>query len=362
MLMNVLLPAVSATVTPAAPYRHLVVLQHGLYGSDENLIVLAEHIQSVADDVLVHLAASNDGTRTRDGIAAGGSRLADEIRHVRDRHSSLEKISLVGNSLGGLYVRYAATALMDSSGQTMAGGLIPDALVTTGCPHLGVRKFTFLPLPVALQTLARPVAGQSGVELMLRDSGGNDRQPLLVLMSDPASAHGAALRAFRRRRCYACLAGDFMVPFGSAAFEAKPWAAGIGDGKLVEAFTSLEDATHRRLYLNDAVCQGECDGIGIIIDALLPASERADDDKEEMEGPEDIMARGLAACGPWSKVGVRFRSATTRLPMAHNRLAALRRPGWRRAFEFIEQAHRGQPIMEHCAQFIASDAMWDEQT
>ena len=355
LLLHVLLPA-SATVAPAAPYKHLIVLQHGLYGSEDNLIVLAEQIQSVASDALVHLAASNDGRRTRDGIAAGGSRLASEIRQITDRHPSLEKLSLVGNSLGGLYVRYAATALMDSSGQTMAGGLIPDALVTTGCPHLGVRKFTFLPLPVALQTLARPVAGQSGVELMLRDSSGNDREPLLVRMSDPASAHGAALRAFRRRRCYACLAGDFMVPFGSAAFEAKPWAAGIGDGKLVEAFTSREDATHRRLYLNNAVCQGECDGVGIIIDALPPASDGADDDRGEMEGPAAIMARGLAACGPWSKVGVRFQSATTKLPMAHNRLAALRRPGWRRAFEFIEQAHRGKPIMEHCAKFIASDA------
>ena len=38
--------------------------------------------------------------------------------------------------------------------------------------------------------------------------------------------------------------------------------------------------------------------------------------------------------------------------MAHNKLPALRRDGWRRAFEWVEQAHEGEVVMEHAARFI----------
>jgi len=51
--------------------------------------------------VLVHCAASNVGF-TRDGVAAGGKRLAAEVLRIRAAHPSLESLSLVGNSLGGL--------------------------------------------------------------------------------------------------------------------------------------------------------------------------------------------------------------------------------------------------------------------
>lgn len=183
---------------------HLIVLQHGLYGNACNMVVLQDELRAAApQQVLVHLAASNEMGFTRDGIAAGGARLASEIRDIVSHHESLESISLVGNSLGGLYVRYAAAELLDGNGApTMAGGLTPDALVTTGAPHLGVRKYTFLPLPELLYGAGRPVAGQTAVDLLLRDAAeaGDAVQPLLVRMSDPASPFGEALRAFRRRR------------------------------------------------------------------------------------------------------------------------------------------------------------------
>ena len=33
-------------------------------------------------------------------------------------------------------------------------------------------------------------------------------------------------------------------------------------------------------------------------------------------------------------------------------LAALRREGWRRAFEWVEQAHLGRPVIEHAARYV----------
>ena len=87
--------------------------------------------------VLVHSASANEG-RTRDGVAAGGRRLAAEVEQlVADGGGSLRTISLVGNSLGGLYARHAAAELWRAESGLIAG-LEPDAFVSVGCPHLGM--------------------------------------------------------------------------------------------------------------------------------------------------------------------------------------------------------------------------------
>ena len=118
--------------------------------------------------VLVHAASSNQG-RTRDGVAAGGRRLAAEVERVvadvAHRGGSLRSISLVGNSLGGLYARHAAAELWDAQSGRIAG-LEPDAFVSVGCPHLGVRRYTFLPLPPPLQALGPLVAGRTADDLV----------------------------------------------------------------------------------------------------------------------------------------------------------------------------------------------------
>ena len=63
------------------------------------------------------------------------------------------------------------------------------------------------------------------------------------------------------------------------------------------------------------------------------------------------MRAGLEGCG-WSKVGCAWASAGTATPVAHNKLPALRREGWRRAFEWVEQAQEGVPVMEDAARFV----------
>jgi hypothetical protein len=141
-------------------------------------------------------------------VAAGGRRLADEVLQVREKYPSLESLALVGNSLGGLYVRYASTLLLDPAGDTIAGGLRPETLLTFCAPHLGVRTFTYLPLPAPHKSwIGWPswwVAGTTGDDLLLRTT-------LLEEMSCPQSGHYRALRAVQRRRAYANHKGDFMV-------------------------------------------------------------------------------------------------------------------------------------------------------
>lgn len=48
--------------------------------------------------------------QTYDGIDTCGDRLAVEIEHKAQEYPSLQNISLLGHSMGGLLVRYAAGA------------------------------------------------------------------------------------------------------------------------------------------------------------------------------------------------------------------------------------------------------------
>ena len=351
--------ALTAATVALAPPTRLICLQHGLYGDALHLSPFAEQLQRLSDETtLVHLASANEG-RTRDGVAAGGLRLANEVRDVVAQNPTLTGLSLVGNSLGGLYVRAAAAELFDEGSGRMAG-LLPDALLTTGTPHLGVRSHLYLPLPRVLHALGRPIAGQTAVDLLLCDNGGADGdgvdgtcgEPLLLTMADPHSRHGRALRAFRRRRAYANLCGDFMVPFGTAAMMGTPWGAGAADERYAAAFEASRTTALTFPGGRGFVDEG---------DAPSPDGGRrgADAANVPWEGAtrlpwEERMRLGLRAAS-WSRVSIRFDDVGTFAPLAHNRLPCVRRRGWRRAFEWVEQAHKGAPVVEHAARYLLAD-------
>lgn len=338
------MPILLFLLSQAAP-THLVVLQHGLYGGASNLAVLQNKLHELGhSDVIAHLAESNENLLTRDGVEAGGRRLAAEIRSLAAANPSLRTLSLVGNSLGGLYVRAAAAELLEGDG--MMANLQPKVLVTTGCPHLGVRRYTYLPLPSFMHPAGRAVAGQTADDLLLRDAERGQRpEPLLLAMSRAEGPHGRALRCFQQRRLYANLVGDFMVPFGTAAIEVGGWSAGVGDAALSTRFTQRDDVSFR----DASVCEGRADGVAVICEQAGFDSDGGDRDLVI----EERMRRGLSSVS-WSKCAVGFRGVSTLLPMAHNKLPALRRDGWRRAFEFVEQAHEGAGVMQHCAEFIVA--------
>ena len=351
MFINLLLALLALSAAASAP-THLIVLQHGLAGRVTDLRFLQESLQSLGQqDVLVHCGTCNEGCTT-DGIAAGGRRLAAEVLALVAANPGLRRLSLVGNSLGGCYVRYAAAELLDEHGHSMAGGLKAHTLVTTCAPHLGVRRYLFVPLPPPVLALGRFLVGQTAEDLLLRDAAGQGGSPLLYQMSRPSSRHGRALRAFERRRLYANLKGDFMVPFGTAAIETGRWGAGIRDEQLASDFYSTGRAGID--FVDRRVCDGDEDGIAVVCE--VPAEHARGDELADATPPDDAtleeaMRRGLSACS-WSKVAVSFRGATTASPLAHNRLPALRREGWRRPLQWVEQPQLGDPIMTHAARYI----------
>lgn len=107
--------------------RHYCFLVHGWMGNDSEMSFIEtsmqEEIRKRSTNInstppqriefMIHKTVCNNGN-TSDGIANGGTRLAKEIQEVISSHdvpdSNVEiinTISFIGNSLGGLYARYA---------------------------------------------------------------------------------------------------------------------------------------------------------------------------------------------------------------------------------------------------------------
>ena len=166
--------------------------QQGAAASDEES-------QEERPDIVVHKPTCNNG-RTTDGIAAGGTRLAEEVaefivadirgrRRIREEGENQQDcfqeehvtISFVGNSLGGLYSRYALSLLpselhVDSSSAgdddaTSSGTIIlhPNTFCTTATPHLGCSSNTYIPVPRFAERAIGRVLDVTGVDLFRAD-------------------------------------------------------------------------------------------------------------------------------------------------------------------------------------------------
>ena len=83
--------------------KHLVVLVHGLFGSDKHLanVVRVMEANFGGEGIDVYVSKTNRGVRTLQGIEKCGERLMDEIDDLLQSAPGYETISFVGHSLGG---------------------------------------------------------------------------------------------------------------------------------------------------------------------------------------------------------------------------------------------------------------------
>jgi hypothetical protein len=162
------------------------------------------------DELVVRSASANHG-RTFDGIAAGGERLASEVSQWVDQLLSsqpghMQKISLsfIGNSLGGLYSRYALASLDLDRVQ-------PKVFCTTATPHLGVSQHTYVPIPQFMEKLIASAIQSTGRDLFRVTT------VLETMTTDPRFV--LPLLRFQKRIAYAnAHCTDFQVPSATAAF------------------------------------------------------------------------------------------------------------------------------------------------
>ncbi|XVF36491.1 hypothetical protein REPUB_Repub19eG0063000 [Reevesia pubescens] len=231
---------------------HLVIMVHGIIGSAQNWRFAAKQfLKSYPEDAIVHCSERNSSMLTFDGVDVMGDRLAEEVKYVISRHPSVQKISFVGHSLGGLVARYAIARLYEQDltrensqtngncgtdhlgdscpqGKGKIAGLEPVNFITVASPHLGSRWHKQVPLfrgSRALEKVAARISwflGRTGKHLFLTD-GKNGKPPLLLQMVRDCEdlKFMSALQSFRRRVVYANASFDHIVGWSTSSLRRR---------------------------------------------------------------------------------------------------------------------------------------------
>lgn len=339
--------------------NHLYVLVHGLGGTPEDLSCLERCIlRRAGANALVLKPGCNLAGRSFDGVPNGARRVAEEINYVVAAHKkTLTHISLVGNSLGGLYARYCASILYDQGTNTIAG-LKPKHYLTTATPHLGVGPFGYLGFfPSSVRQLGGSLMGTTTKQLLLLDTD-TCPAPLLVQMADPSSDFVEALAAFRTRCAYANATNDFLVAYETASLD--PDAAEAlrrrKSGMPHEAKNNNngwgDSSDGKSSHGGWAGGVGGFSGSARIVDERRVKAESKDGflkasssktSSGDSQRVQRVIAAGLRTL-EWYHVDVEFPGVA---PLAHNKICALQRdPVTRWLFS------DGEFVVEHQAEYL----------
>jgi len=250
---------------PVSTVTHIIFLIHGWMGNALEMDYIRESIQNAAEAAavattknsdnderhhrfVIHSAGCNED-RTNDGIVAGGARIANEInslvRYIVDGggvgghcsndigndeddsnnskiHSDPVTLSIIGNSLGGLYARQSLVNIdwnleefSSSSSSSPSITLTPMIFLTTATPHLGISGHTYFPLPRAAEFVVAKGMQETGKDFFRFNT----------ILEDlfHKQYHTDPLARFQQRIAYVNVYGtDFQVPTATAAF----WAPG----------------------------------------------------------------------------------------------------------------------------------------
>ncbi|CAI5469456.1 unnamed protein product [Closterium sp. Yama58-4] len=213
---------------------HAVILVHGIVSTVRDWDYLRGELKKrLGKRFLIYASSSNEFLLTFQGVITAGERLANEVRTLVKKNPSLQRITFVAHSLGGLFVRYAIALLHEpqNSERVSVGGseqrpgsiadLEPVCCITLATPHLGVSGKGQLPFLLGLNVLEKLapsvapfITGETGRQLFLAD-GSLKEKKLPVLVEMAADSQGkpflSALRAFRLRLLYANAGYDRMV-------------------------------------------------------------------------------------------------------------------------------------------------------
>lgn len=198
-----------------------------------------------------------------------------------------------------------------------------------------------------------------------------DNSALLYRMATDDS-YLKPLRAFQKRRLYANLNGDFVVPLGTAAFlepqkvqelrsqfassygivttlTTDPQETNISPQKTqsIDNASKLSSATPTYDCVRDSPLTSIFNTITqkkAVMEGNDMSAKREDERKAER-----AMSQSLDKIG-WEKVLVHFRSP---LPLSHNKICALTKyPGWLNSILGFDE---GQFVMQQAADWLLND-------
>jgi len=330
-----------------------------------------ENDLSYLDQKLVELgfvtlrSKSNWWIKSLAGVKRSAERLVDEIQEIQQRSHALKKISFVGNSLGGVIARHAiqimyqhailcqhvdniqpeqeieVSYLYASSTGTSSTALMPATFMTIASPFLGVSDFTYIEdylqrispfdisIPYILKKLVAATMWSTGSELFMQDH--SDISKRLLYKMTHSEAFLKPLRLFQRRRAYANLDNDFMVPLQTAAFLAPE---------------VVQQLRHEHIY-TESMRMGRSGKPSIVANFTTASSQQKYD-----SGTYESMRQNLDSLG-WSKFIVYFPGT---LPLAHNAIAGVcKKPDFLfMPFCKLMGFDAGYFAMDHAALFLAS--------
>ena len=190
-------------------------------------------------------------------------------------------------------------------------------------PHLGVLNYTYIEqtlditIPFGVKKLVSNLMLRSGKHVFLTDK--YDDQPLLYQMATE-DIYLNPLKAFTKRRLYANLRNDFVVPC-----------------EISSLLSHDECITLRRKNQDQS---------GIV--ELIQEDDRKVRNLKKIESDSFYqMLYSLDSIG-WSKVLVNFPGY---LPMAHNKICALQRdPQW--FYDKVMGTEQGKIVMNHAAEWL----------
>ena len=342
-------------------YHTSVVLSHGLMGGQTDLTLLANLLQDRGCVVL--RSKANEYNQSVKGVENGGSSLAKEILDQVKESGHLKRISFVGNSLGGLYARYAIHVLYDNDGSI--AGLKPQCFMTIATPHLGVMDHTYLEdelglyVPSILKSIVSATMYETGRDLFatfkMNDESKGEKEKEEEKEEKEEKEDGyhlvyrmcthitflQPLRAFEKRRLYANLQGDFMVPLGTAAFLSP---------EKVRVFREAHRSTFGGVVHHEVIPSSSDQS------TTCTSSSSCDTEPSSIASQEteekSAMRQALDSCG-WEKVLVNFRNPLS-LPLSHNKICAINKfPWFDNLFDRLLGFHEGNSVMEQAAQWLA---------
>lgn len=245
----------------------------------------------------VLLSNSNEFTKSLRGIEVCSEALVNEISDfVKSRGSgNLSQISFVGNSLGGIFNRHAIKLIVDKN-YFDQWKLTPHLFMTIATPHLGVYNHnmlddTYIGNSHFLKTTVSSLFFGSGKDLFA-----SEEDSLLFKMGTDARWLDA-LKLFKKRRLYANLFRDSVVPITTGAILSHT------EGKRLRNLLKGKFGIVSVFNLTPSM-ESECKGAVGMSAKIIPALDQVG----------------------WEKVIVNFAGI---YPLAHNKLCALTRwPEW----------------------------------
>ena len=175
--------------------RHLIFVQHGMFGTSHFFDNFKQKLESAFTDSIVILPNKNNFLKSLGGTQTCGDNLVKSVEEALAKYPDTTDISFIGHSFGGILSRYAIGVL---ESKNIFDKVKPLAYVSISTPHTGVVTDSKI-----IEVCLKYCTGETGKDLIDRTT--------LKTMSEPNSSYMIGLNKFKLKLLYGNLHNDTVV-------------------------------------------------------------------------------------------------------------------------------------------------------